>query len=329
MRPAGWRNGALLRPDTRGWVLAFLLAGSALVVTVLAVAPLTVESTTEPAAGSAVVLLALSVVAIVVRRSTSGLWLVTAATVLLDAWLLAEAQTLAGSMLVLTAFSYPLLYSAYAFEGRLLHALLALTAVASAVGLARSDAGLRWVAWAAAVGGLVLAAVALGQVMALLRWYATVDTLTGVLTRSAFAAVAASALAAGRRRGEPVVLVVLDLDGFKAVNDTHGHAAGDEILVRTVESWRSRLRAQDMLGRVGGDEFAMLLPGTDRAGARQVVTELALTSPIAFSAGMALALPDDSLDDIQRRADAGMYEVKRSRPEVGTVDPGTSPEPAR
>lgn len=329
MRPAGWRNGALLRPDTRGWVLAFLLAGSAFVVTVLAVAPLTVESTTEPAAGSALVLLALSVVAIVVRRSTSGLWLVTAATVLLDAWLLAEAQTLAGSMLVLTAFSYPLLYSAYAFEGRLLYALLALTAVASAVGLARSDAGLRWVAWAAAVGGLVLAAVALGQVMALLRWYATVDTLTGVLTRSAFAAVADSALAAGRRRGEPVVLVVLDLDGFKAVNDTHGHAAGDEILVRTVESWRSRLRAQDVLGRVGGDEFAALLPGTDLAGARQVVGELALTSPIGFSAGMALALPDDSLDDIQRRADAGMYEVKRSRPEVGTVDPGPSPEPAR
>ena len=114
------------------------------------------------------------------RRSTSGLWLVTAATVLLDAWLLAEAQTLAGSMLVLTAFSYPVLYAAYAFEGRLLHAMLVLTTVASAVGLARSDAGLRWVAWAAAVGGVVLAAVALGRVMALLRWYATVDTLTGV-----------------------------------------------------------------------------------------------------------------------------------------------------
>ncbi len=324
VHPAGSRSGALLRPETRGWVLAFLLAGSALVVTVLAVAPLTVESTTEPAAGSAVVLVALAAAAVIARRTTVGLWLVASATVLLDAWLLAEAQTLAGSMLVLTAFSYPVLYAAYAFEGRLLHAMLVLTTVASSVGLALSDAGLRWVAWAAAVGGVVLAAVALGRVMALLRWYATVDTLTGVLTRSAFAAVAASALAGGRRRGEPVVLVLVDLDGFKAVNDTHGHAAGDEILVRTVESWRARLRAQDVLGRVGGDEFAVLLPGTDLAGARQVVAELALTSPIAFSAGVALALPDDSLDELQRRADAGMYEVKRSRPEVGTVDPSAA-----
>jgi diguanylate cyclase (GGDEF)-like protein len=320
VHPAGWRSGALLRPETRGWVLAFLLGGSAAVVVVLAVAPLTVESTTEPAARSAVVLVVLGAIAVLARRSTGMLWLVTAATVLLDAWMLAEAQTLAGSMLVLSAFSYPVLYSAYAFEGRLLHAMLVLTTVVSAVGLARSDAGLRWVAWAAAVGGVVLAAVALGRVMALLRWYATVDTLTGVLTRSAFDAVATSAVSGSRRRGEPVVLVLLDLDGFKVVNDTHGHAAGDEVLVRTVEAWRSRLRDQDVLGRVGGDEFVLLLPGTGLEGARSVVADLVAASPTAFSAGMSLVLPDDSLDDAQRRADAGMYEVKRGRPDMGMTD---------
>lgn len=320
MRPAGWRSGALLRAETRGWVLAVLLAGSALVAGVLAVLPLSEQSTTAPAARAAVVLVVLSAAAVVARRSTPVLWALTAAAVLLDAWVLAEAQTLAGSVLVLTAFTYPMLYSAYAFEGPALHGMLALTAVASAGGLVLSGAGLRWVVWGAAVGGVIAAATALGRVMALLRWYATVDTLTGVLTRSAFTAVAGSAIAAGRRRGEPAVLVLLDLDGFKAVNDTLGHAAGDEILVRTVESWRSRLREQDVLGRVGGDEFVVLLPGTDLDGARRAVADLAATSPIAFSAGMALAMPEDSLDDVQRRADAGMYEVKRSRPDVGTVD---------
>ena len=152
--------------------------------------------------------------------------------------------------------------------------------------------------------------------MRLLRWYATTDTLTGALTRSAFAATADSVMAGSRRRSESAVVAVLDLDDFKAVNDSRGHAAGDEILAGTVEAWRGRLRGQDVIGRVGGDEFVLLLPDTDLGGARLVLDDLAEASPVEFSAGLALCGADDALDALLRRADAGMYAVKRSRPGV-------------
>ncbi|HMO10992.1 MAG TPA: GGDEF domain-containing protein, partial [Actinotalea sp.] len=119
-----------------------------------------------------------------------------------------------------------------------------------------------------------------------------------------------------------LVVCYLDLDRFKPVNDRYGHAAGDDLLVGTAAVWQARLRAQDLIGRAGGDEFVLLLPDTDLAGARHLLAELAEASTIGFSAGLALAGPDESLGALLRRADAGMYSVKRGKP-------GLEPDQAR
>jgi diguanylate cyclase (GGDEF)-like protein len=312
-RPGAFAR-ALLRVETRGWVLASFLAGFSVVVAALAVAPVSGIAPHGREAWVALGLAALAVVAAVARRRTERLWAVVAVTVGLSTWLLAESRTLVDAGLTLVSFTYVVIFVSYAFEGWWRHGALLLVTVASAVGFARSPLAPRWIVWLAGVLGVVLAGAVLGHVMRLLRWYATTDTLTGALTRSAFAASAGPTIAGSRRRGEPAVVVVLDLDDFKAVNDSRGHAAGDEVLAGTVEAWRGRLRGQDVLGRVGGDEFVLLLPDTELDGARRLIDDLAGASPVAFSAGLALCGAEDSLDALLERADAGMYAVKRSRP---------------
>jgi diguanylate cyclase (GGDEF)-like protein len=297
-------------------VLASLLAGFSVVVAFLAVAPLSGIAPHQREAWTALGLAALAGVAAVARRRTALLWVVVAVAMGLTTWLLTESRTLVGAGLTLLGFTYIVIFVSYAFEGWWLYSALSLVTVSSAFGFTRSPLAPRWIVWLASVVGVVLAGAALGYVMRLLRWYATTDTLTGALTRTAFAATANSVMAGSRRRGEHAVVAVLDLDDFKAVNDSRGHAAGDEILAGTVGAWRGRLRAQDVLGRVGGDEFVLLLPGTDLDGARRLIDDLGDASPVAFSAGLALCGADDSLDDLLARADAGMYAVKRSRPRV-------------
>ncbi|HMO10991.1 MAG TPA: GGDEF domain-containing protein, partial [Actinotalea sp.] len=208
-------GGLLLRPETRGWALAGLLAAAALVVVVLWLTPLTSGSRTAPMPWTAGALGVLAVLAAVLRRSTPGLWTVCAATVVLNAGLLASAVTLAGAVLTTAGFGYVVLFAAYAFDGRWLAWLLVLVAVVSPLGLAYSAPGFRAVTWIATTGGTLVAGALLGRVMAALRRLATFDALTGALTRTAFFALAPSALAAARRHGEPAVLVVVDLDDFK------------------------------------------------------------------------------------------------------------------
>lgn len=325
MIPRSLTRGAALRQETQGWALALALMLGGLVCVLMSGAPVApleqLPRTVSPfgfsrtallqLAGASLVLL--GVVAMTLRRRTAALWWVVVGSVVVNSTLLAGSTSTAGLVLTSMAYSYAVLYGAYAFERRRLVGVLAAVVVGSLVGSALSGAGLRFIVWFATVGGVVIAGAVLGHVMQLLRWYATVDALTGVLTRTAFDATAHSALSSARRRGAQSVLVLIDLDGFKAVNDTYGHAAGDELLVATVEAWGRRLRGQDVLGRSGGDEFVLLLPDTDLAGGRQLVEVLGEVSPIAFSAGLALAGPADTLDHLLRRADAGMYEVKRTR----------------
>ncbi|MDI6101801.1 GGDEF domain-containing protein [Actinoplanes sp. NEAU-A12] len=100
------------------------------------------------------------------------------------------------------------------------------------------------------------------------------DPLTGCLNRRGFDERVAAELAEAESTGAPVTLVLLDLDHFKQVNDTYGHRAGDELLAWTGKELRAELRAHDVVGRQGGDEFVMLMPGMDAAGAVTVVERL-------------------------------------------------------
>jgi diguanylate cyclase (GGDEF)-like protein len=141
---------------------------------------------------------------------------------------------------------------------------------------------------------------------------ARTDPLTGVGNRRAWEDALARALTEAARRDHPVTLALLDLDGFKALNDTAGHHAGDVALQDCARAWSAELRAGDTLARLGGDEFGVLLPVCDEAEAELVIARLreATVDPLGCSAGIAEWDRTESGDEWQRRADAELYAAK-------------------
>ncbi|MET0684217.1 MAG: PAS domain S-box protein [Solirubrobacteraceae bacterium] len=154
---------------------------------------------------------------------------------------------------------------------------------------------------------------------------ATEDDLTGLRNRRSFEAALEHQVARCARYGERAAILLLDLDGFKAVNDTHGHLAGDRLLQHVAAVLRARLRAGDVVARLGGDEFAALLPHVDGDEAARIAAglEAALAAePVRYegapvtaraSIGVAAIDPAAGGERSLRDADRAMYEVKRSR----------------
>ena len=99
------------------------------------------------------------------------------------------------------------------------------------------------------------------QLLMGLQHMATHDPLTDLLNRRAFADIAGKKISAAARLNQPVAFLMLDIDHFKSINDTYGHGAGDQVLSKLAASMRSGLREDDVLGRLGGEEFAVLLGG--------------------------------------------------------------------
>ena len=156
---------------------------------------------------------------------------------------------------------------------------------------------------------------------------ATHDGLTGCWNRSTTDALLEHELLRSRRTGTPVAFVLLELDHFKQVNDQQGHRSGDAVLRRFADTVRGRLRASDVFGRTGGEEFGLVLPGTDMAGARWLVEavrrEVELMSVagdegqplrVTVSAGIAPADAQTTLsgDRLYGQADQALYEAKRN-----------------
>ncbi len=139
------------------------------------------------------------------------------------------------------------------------------------------------------------------------------DPLTGALNRRGLVAEADAVHAVTVRVGTPTAVLAIDLDAFKAVNDSHGHAAGDELLIALVDAWTSRLRAGDVLGRSGGDEFLVVLPNTDALAAESVVERLREAHPFPWSCGIVDWDPDEDLDAAMARADVRLYDEKARR----------------
>lgn len=158
-----------------------------------------------------------------------------------------------------------------------------------------------------------------------LRRLASIDELTGVANRRWFTAMANRELERCRRFNHPLGLLMIDVDHFKRVNDTHGHAVGDEVLRAFTRVLEGNLRSVDLLGRLGGEEFAVILPEAEEKAALQTGERLraaveALQFPfedgtllqITTSVGIAiLANGGESLDSLLARADAALYEAKR------------------
>jgi diguanylate cyclase (GGDEF)-like protein len=148
------------------------------------------------------------------------------------------------------------------------------------------------------------------------------DPLTGVGNSRSFRRAAERELDRARRLAAALSLAYVDLDGFKDVNDTRGHAAGDELLSLVGRTLAGSVRSTDLVARLGGDEFAVLLPHADASTCRGVVERLrerlaaAVLRPapeVTFSIGVATFLsPAPSVDALLGAADSAMYEVKRT-----------------
>ena len=165
-------------------------------------------------------------------------------------------------------------------------------------------------------------AMLLSQVQAL----AATDELTGLANRRTWNDRLERALAATGAAGCCVAL--LDLDRFKALNDDHGHEAGDRALRENAEAWLAELRPQDTLARLGGDEFAVLLPDCDVHSARRVIERLrAATRPgVSCSAGIAAWDRHETAAELQARADAMLYHAKLGgRDRTVATDPVLAP----
>jgi len=133
----------------------------------------------------------------------------------------------------------------------------------------------------------------LGEAMRELRLLATRDALTGVLNRRAFDALLAGESDRARRLGRPLAMVVLDLDHFKKINDTHGHPAGDAVLATVARVLESEVRSIDKVARIGGEEFAVLLMEMDADGGFAVAKRLVTAvrgRPVVVNGGSPLAV---------------------------------------
>ncbi len=167
-----------------------------------------------------------------------------------------------------------------------------------------------------------------------LKRLATVDPLTGVGNRRFFSDALDGVLAKLARDGQPLTIVTLDLDRFKLINDLHGHAAGDDVLVAVGRRLRANVRAGDVVGRLGGEEFGVLLPSCDAEDGRRVgerLRDALSSSPVRCRDGRALSITASfggvtlvalqSADEALRACDQAMYRSKeRGRDRVTWYD---------
>jgi diguanylate cyclase (GGDEF)-like protein len=177
-----------------------------------------------------------------------------------------------------------------------------------------------------------------------LRDRATKDALTSVWNRGAILELFAAELARGQRSGEPVSVAMVDIDHFKAINDTHGHRFGDCVLRELAGSMRSALRPYDEVGRYGGEEFLVVLPGCDVASAeavaerirgvvQQTVFDTDFVATYSVSIGVAgTGCGANDPRSLIHAADLALYRAKakgRNRVEVATRVEGVAPSHRR
>lgn len=167
-----------------------------------------------------------------------------------------------------------------------------------------------------------------------LRHLATTDALTGLSNRRHFLDQMGAALARHHRHATPTLLLMIDLDLFKQVNDRYGHGVGDEVLRHCANLMSLSLRSNDLLGRLGGEEFGILLPDTDTSGAldfaerlrrraaHEVIVTEAGTVTVTLSIGLtAFTLEDHHIDVILARADRALYRAKESGRNLVELEP--------
>lgn len=220
-----------------------------------------------------------------------------------------QGQLIAGFYLVALG-----LFAGYFLSVRAVRFLLALATVSYGVALAvnlRLDSVAYILALVVLVIGVTLVVSSLVQH---LRGEAVRDPLTGALNRRGLYLAAQAIHDVDTRRHDETAVVEIDLNGFKAFNDRHGHQAGDVLLSTLVADWSTVLRRSDIISRTGGDEFVLLLPGTGADEVEALVARMREANPFPFSAGVTAWVPGESLPTALQHADEAMYRDKSRYP---------------
>lgn len=207
---------------------------------------------------------------------------------------------------------------------------VAVLAVSAVIGAALAPYDTPFISYILVALGIVGATEVFGVFARRMRYSATHDALTGLLNRFGFESKIEKMLPACAVRGLSVSVAVLDLDNFKQINDEYGHIAGDVLLTRVSNAWKSQLSKRDVLGRLGGDEFVLFMPGVPEKEARQIVDRLRRAHRAEWSVGLVCMPAARRWTEIYRAADSELYRAKRSRPSTPIATrPGGPDDPSR
>lgn len=217
-----------------------------------------------------------------------------------------------GSATVAFLYVFVALYAAHFFSPRVAGAHIGYAVASYAVFLGLVHERTAVSEWLFVASIVVAAGIAVGHLSAEVRNLALRDSLTGLRNRRAWEEMVPRQLAVAARNGKPLCVAVIDVDGFKDLNDRDGHLAGDRVLAETATAWAEEIRASDLLARYGGDEFALLLPDCTIDRALEIVARLEeVCAGVSFSTGVACWDGIEDLDSLIHRADEALYLAKR------------------
>ena len=232
---------------------------------------------------------------------------VASATLLISAAALVAPDPV-SSLAVAGLIAFVVLDAHFFFSQRQarVHLVIAATGITGAVLLSGVPVG--------AALGLDVVLVGIGVVVArlvVLASSASRDPLTDLLNRRGFDQALHEQMTRAARSGRPLSAVLIDVDHFKAVNDSHGHEEGDRVLCRVAKTWNGRVPAGAVLARHGGDEFSLLLPDMPGEAALALVRRVcALDTTVSLSCGVAEYRRGDSASQLMRSADRALYDAK-------------------
>lgn len=209
------------------------------------------------------------------------------------------------------------MYAARSFSGPATIVHVAITGAAYGVLLAATSGSNRWGAWVLVMGTAGTVGWVVADMRRQLVAQAETDPLTGLANRAGADRFLTVEVSRAHRHTRPLTVAMIDLDGFKAINDTQGHAAGDRLLAELGRRWRGELRASDLLARYGGDEFLLILPDTPAGGAGEILDRLVGSGQVSFSFGIAAVRPGATAASLVLEADRDLYTAKGGRDGIG------------
>lgn len=256
------------------------------------------------------------IVLLLVLAQRTPVWLLHV-ILLMQIWSIAALSVLRGDPVSVATWWIggigAVLYASYWWHGWVSYAYVAIVSggLLVVIGITGTGAYLG-MAWVIITSMSLALALGLNTLVGKLETQARHDTLTGLLSRAGLDDYFELHPRAGRAE-LPRSLVVIDIDGFKAVNDERGHESGDQLLKSLAQAWSGALRPDDLAVRTGGDEFVLLLPQTGVEGALALVRRMHAADPTPWSCGIVDWRADESFDSALRRADLRMYEDKARR----------------